>query len=730
MRPSPSNVHPQFQKAVLKHQAGRLAEAERLYRTLLKSRGHDAEILHLLGIVSEQQGRSDDAASFILRAVAADPQPAYHGTLAPILGKLGRWAEAAASYQAMLNADPHNPKLFVLLGNTLQQAGRMDEAIAAFQHAARLKPDFQEAHNNLGIAFKAVNKLEESVASFRKAAACDGDAAIVLNNLGCTLLDQGQEEQAAEAYRRSIAANPDYADAYSNLGVVLARQKHCSEAVDAYRRAIVLRPDYVDAHRNLTGLLVALERPLEALPHCLKLVELEPDNATFMGYLGVLMGELGRHRDAVIACRKALQMDPTLLVAYATIIAAHSSLNEHDDALRLACHYVEHAPDDPDAYCAFAMALQYTGRWDDALAMCGKAIALAPDNPTLLHTMGRIAHAAGTMDAALDIYERAIALAPERAKLRWDQSLALLLAGRYREGWSAFEVRWDVNQLRVDNRNFTQPAWNGEDLAGKTILLHAEQGMGDTIQFIRYAAGVARRGGRVVAQVQPLLKRLVASAAGVDAVVAYKEPLPHFDVYCPMLSLPRIFETDLDTVPDAQGYLHPEPAARAQWLNRLGPRKGLRIGLIWAGNPTHRNDSNRSMRLEQFMPALTMPGLEWFSLQVGQAEADLRQLPAGMIRNLVPDIMDFADTAAALSTLDLLVTVDTSSAHLAGALGQNVWVMLPFAPDWRWMLGREDTPWYDSMRLFRQTELGNWAPVVDRLVRDLARVRDQALIPA
>jgi ADP-heptose:LPS heptosyltransferase len=258
------------------------------------------------------------------------------------------------------------------------------------------------------------------------------------------------------------------------------------------------------------------------------------------------------------------------------------------------------------------------------------------------------------------------------------------------------------------------PLWNGEDLAGRTVLLHGEQGYGDTIQGLRYVPLVAARGGRVVLEVPAPLARVAASVSGVAEFVTAGQALPRFDLVCPMLSLPRALGTTLETIPADLPYLAPPAEAVAQWRERLGG-PGLRIGIAWAGSALHRSDAQRSIEIETLAPLLKTKGVRWFSLQVGERAADLARLPAGLITDLAPRLSDFADTAAALANLDLLISVDTAVVHLAGALARPAWVMLRARPDWRWMLEREDTPWYPSLRLFRQRERGDWDEVVARV---------------
>jgi len=290
--------------------------------------------------------------------------------------------------------------------------------------------------------------------------------------------------------------------------------------------------------------------------------------------------------------------------------------------------------------------------------------------------------------------------------------MLLLVQGRLREGFEKYEWRWKLGTLVP--RGLPAPRWNGEDLAGRTILLHGEQGYGDTIQGLRYAPLVAARGARVVLEVPQPLMRLAGSVSGVDTLLTAGQALPRLDFVCPLLSLPRACATTLETIPADVPYLAPPPDTLAQWRARLAGR-GLKVGIAWAGSPLHRSDAKRSIDIEKLAPLLQIEGVRWFSLQVGERAGDLARLPADHVTDLAPHLSDFAETAAAVAHLDLVISVDTAVVHLAGALARPAWVMLRSQPDWRWLLEREDTPWYPTLRLFRQHDRGDWNEVVARV---------------
>ena len=318
--------------------------------------------------------------------------------------------------------------------------------------------------------------------------------------------------------------------------------------------------------------------------------------------------------------------------------------------------------------------------------------------------------------AVLDL---AVALEPTDIDTRYHRALLQLLMGNLAEGFAGYEARFETKLWRGDKRHFRQPEWRGEELAGRTILLYAEQGLGDTLQFCRYAALVAARGGRVVLEAPPPLRHLLDGLAGVERLIAHGEEPGDFDVQCPLLALPHLLGTDLESIPAAIPYLATPDDVRRAWRDRLGRRVRTRVGLVWAGNPRFINDRRRSLPFAALAPLWSLPSIDWFSLQVGPRAEDLASAPSGLITDLAPELHDFAETAAAVEQMDLVISVDTAVAHLAGALSKPVLLLLPFAPDWRWMRRGETSPWYPGHRLLRQDMRREWANVIDAAVTAL-----------
>jgi tetratricopeptide (TPR) repeat protein len=358
-------------------------------------------------------------------------------------------------------------------------------------------------------------------------------------------------------------------------------------------------------------------------------------------------------------------------------------------------------------------------RYEEALASSERALRCGADHAEAHSARGAVLASVGRFDEALADYRRAIELKPTLAEGLWNKAIAHLSRGEFSEGWRLYEARWKVKSLKLTQHYASRPAWRGdESVQGKVVLLHAEQGYGDAIQFCRYAPLVAARGARVILGVPSALKALMTSLDGVEDVVAQGAP-PKFDHHCPLLSLPLVFGTELDSIPAPKTYLRAHSSARARWTARLGPRAAPRVGFAWSGRATHTNDLNRSITLEALLP-LTRCGLEFVSLQKEIRAVDAPVLTlTPTIRRLGEELTDFADAAALVSELDLVISVDTSIAHLAGALGKPVWILLPFVADWRWLQEREDSPWYPSARLFRQSVARDWTDVIERVASEL-----------
>lgn len=551
-------------------------------------------------------------------------------------------------------------------------SGRAPEQDAGF---ARLVAE-AAAHGLAG-------RHEAAARALRQAAVSDPRNAAVLTMLGNAELASGRAEEAVSAYRHALRIDPNAAPAAFNLGLAAQRLGRLDEAAEAYERAADADPALVEAWSNLGVVLTDLGRCAPAVDAFRKALALRPQDARILRQLARAWRRSGRPAEAVTVCRQAARLEPQM----------------------------------PDSWSSLGLALIEAGDPESAVPVLSRALALRADAPRVWNNLGFAQHRRGDQEAAIFAYRRALALDPGFAEAHLNLAIALLLTGRLAEGWREFEWRWRDPQQAGALPRFAAPAWGGEPLAGRTLLLRAEQGIGDCFQFVRYAPLLAARGARVVLECPPGMAGVLAEAPGLAQIVERGGTLPAFDCYIPMMSLPLLCGTDLDAIPAAVPYLRPDGVPPAD----VAAATGLRVGLVWAGNPRHLNERNRSIGLEPLAPLAAVPGCRLFSLQVGARAADLARLgwAAGIV-DLAPVLADWRDTAAALAGIDLLVTVDTAIAHLAGAMGRPVWLLLPHVPDFRWLTDRSDSPWYPTMRLFRQPHRGAWDAVVTEVAAALA----------
>nr|WP_256476365.1 tetratricopeptide repeat-containing glycosyltransferase family protein [Siccirubricoccus soli] len=504
------------------------------------------------------------------------------------------------------------------------------------------------------------------------------------------------------------------------LGALLRRQGRTEEAVPVLRAAVMLAPGLASARHELGRALRGLGKVAEAEAMFRAALTLEPGSAIIANDLGSLLSQQGRAAEAVPLYQSAVAIDPRFAGGFSNLCAALAALGRIEEAVEAGGAAVRLRPDDADAQSNFGAALAQIGRYEEALAACRAAIEAQPGHANAHANLGLALRGLERPDEAIAALHGALRLDASHLNARIGLAMTLLAVGRLEEGFEAYEHRLPPRPAGLPAG---LPRWRGEALAGRTILLQAEQGLGDTIQFVRYVPEVARRGGRVLLAAPAQFARLLAGLPGLEALLHSEEPAPPADVRCALLSLPHVLGTTLESVPAPVPYLRAEAEALDRWRERLAGLPGLRVGLAWAGNPHHQGDYGRSIAPSRLAALWEVPGVSWVSLQVGARADALRGLaPDGAVLDLAPALTDLAETAAAMAQIDLIVTVDTAVAHLAGALGRPVWTMLPVLPDWRWLLRREDTPWYPTMRLFRQARAGEWEEVIARVAEGIAEL--------
>ena len=668
--------------------ARRQAEAEKVLRDLVKEANAPAAAWNLLGVVLHQRGVREEALACIERAVEAPGADAEtHNNRAIMLMECGSYAEAEVSCRRALTLKTDYPEAYFHLGNALQAMRRGDEAIHAYRKAITLKPEYLDAYNNLGGALRQQGRLQEAIACCRKVISVTPKDPSKHMNLGILLRDLDQFEESARAFRRAIDLAPNYVEALLNLGSLLRYHQRYKEATECYQSVLRLQPEHPEALADFGAMLQAIGAKQDAAVYFLRAAKARPNNAAALTAIGTTFQEQGKLEEAAAHYRQAIERDQGFA-------PAHNNL---------------------------AMVLAEQGHYDQALSHYRQAIHSKPDFYEAWSNLGNLYLDMDRPEDTLFAYRKAMAIRPDGPDGHWNLSLLLLLQGDFAQGWPEYEWRW--LRFKEFRRNLRQPRWDGSDLAGRTIMVHAEQGFGDTIQFSRLLPHVATRGGRVLFECQPELVDLMASLPGVERIIPQGHPLPDFSLQIPLMSVPEALGVRLETLTETTPYLRANEQRIEQWRHRLavdGP--GLRVGLSWAGRPTHKRDRQRSCRLADFAPLAQIPGMRIYSLQKwrpvakpGQGD-DLQAL--GLIDHTA-SFADFADTAAFIANLDLVIGVDTAIVHLAGALGKRVWTLLPFNPDWRWLRKRSDSPWYPTMRLFRQQQPGDWSAIIAQIAQEL-----------
>jgi tetratricopeptide (TPR) repeat protein len=572
----------------------------------------------------------------------------------------GEYTRAVVLCRQVLSTNPFQTSVLSLLAFTHLALGELDQVIVACRQALQISPNDFDAHNALGIALGRQKKWAEAEMSFRHLIRVSPERSDGYNNLGVTLVEQGKLEEAEACYRGALRLNPNSAESLNNLGNALRGQGKLADAEVSFQNAIRLSPNYAEAHHNL----------------------------------GLVLKEQGRLDDAHAAYRRAIELRPT---------------------------YAE-------AFNNLGNVLNAQQRFAEAEACYRRVLQLNPGNAEAHSNLGVLLTDEGRLDEAAEHYAEAIRIDPNYASAHYNFGIHLLLRGDFALGWSEYEWRWKVRKVPPYGRPFQQPLWDGSPLDGRTILLHTEQGLGDSIQFVRFASLAKSRGATVVVECQPPLVTLFSRASGVDHALPEGSALPRFDVQAPLMTLPHVLRTSVATIPAPVPYLTADPDQVAFWRSTWAPLAGLKVGIVWRGNPRHKNDRNRSVPLTAFAPLASVAGVHLVSLQKGPAREEIAPFKAQHPLLEWDDRADrgdgsFLDTAAVVTALDLVISVDTAAVHLAGALGVPVWCALPAIPDWRWLLGRDDSPWYPTLRLFRQTRPGDWTGVFARMAEELHRVK-------
>lgn len=719
-------------QAVQLHQQGRVAEAASVCRQVLAREPRNSDAMHLLGLAAATFGDLPQALALISAAVQLQPgNAAMHTNLGSALAQAGRHGEAIDCYDRALALHPQLVIAHRGRGSALMQLGRIDEAVASFTAALRLMPQDDHAHTGLGVVLARAGRPAEARECLERARTLNPNNIDAHHNLALLESMAGRHAEALASIERAITLQPQNPSLHTERGFELLALFRPLEALASFERALALRPGDAAAHHNVAVALIGLERHAEALANLERALERAPRAAPTHLLHGKTCLALGRPAEALASLERARELAPHEFTAHLDRGVALTRLRRNEEAVASFDRALALDPASHEAANNRGAVLVRMFRPAEAVGDFARATGLKPDYVEAHINAGIALRGLARYDEAVASLDRALALRPGDPTATWCKALNKLGAGEFREGWPLYEARLhrDPGMLR----NFAAPRWSaGEPLAGKRLFVYAEQGLGDTLQFCRYIPQLEELGAQVILEVQPVLEPLLASLAMRGRLIARGQPLPEFDLHTPLGSVPGLLGTDLATIPRNVPYLHVQPDAARTWAQRLASLPGLKVGLNWQGNLQAERAAAleaRSFPLAVAAPLTRVSGVSLVSLQKGEGSEQRAQVEFGdgVAQLTDPQHMGpeelASETAAIVKGLDLVITADTALAHLAGALGARTWVVLQAVPDWRWLIERSDSPWYPTLRLFRQRTPGDWSEVFERMAVELANLR-------
>jgi tetratricopeptide (TPR) repeat protein len=640
------------------------------------------------------------------------------------LHQQGQLEAATTLYREILAAHPDNAEGHYRQANVLKDLGQLQAALAGYDRAIALKPDYAHAFCNRAVLLGLMQQLPEALASYDRAIELDPTDALAHCNRGALLIALGRKEAALASFDNAIAQRADFYPAHFSRGALLQERKDWAASLESYDRAIALNPGDAVTHYNRGTVLKELGKWDAALPSYDRAIAL--NEAFFRAHTSraEVLEQVNQLSAALDSYDRAIELNPRDASTHNNRGIVLQKMGQFTAALAGYDQAIAAKPGYAEAYFNRGTVLKELGGLEAALASYERAIAARPDYADAYINRGTVLGAMGLLKESIASYRQAILIEPASAEAYYNLALGLLKAGDLKTGWINHEWRWraQTGPIFKEKRDFSQPLWLGTDvIAGKTILLYGEQGLGDSLQFCRYAEMVAKLGARVVLEVPPRLVSLCTTLRGVARVIPYGDPLPDFDFQCPLMSLPLAFGTTLETIPATTGYVSSDAHRVATWQMQLGAKMKPRIGLTWSGNRVSGTNRKRHFPLLKLTPYLS-DDFQYICLQTDIPEADQKTLAENpLIVHFSEGPGDFGATAALCECLDLVISVDTSIAHLSGALGRKTWVLLAFDADWRWLTDRDDSPWYPTMRLFRQKSAGDWNEVFERVAAELRK---------
>lgn len=630
------------------------------------------------------------------------------------------WVAADSLYREILKVQPLYFEALHMLGVLHMQCGKADEGVALIAAAIEQNSNSAEAHNNLGNGYLLLMSHGEAIKNYVRAIEINPHYREAYTNLCSALLQVGRLDEAIIYCQRALDIWPDHVAIQCVLGGIYFKLNRYEEALDCYQKALVINPQDAQCLSGCGDALSKIGRLEDAVLSYEKGLLIFPNNVEILNGLGLVFVALQRFDEAIKCFERVLVIVPHHARPYNNIGCALSKKESYEKAAEYFEKAIAIDPNDALAYQNYGSALFPQRRYKETIVACEKSLALDPNGIGSYVNLGRALETFNQMKRAVDCYEKALALQPDQEDANFNISLAKLALGDYKVGFEQYEWRWRNESTKLKLPPSSQPMLQTlREASGSVVLIWSEQGLGDALQFVRYVPMLAKAGATVFLLVKPALAEFFMDMPGVEAVFVPDQPLPQRDYHCPMMSLPRVFGTTIKTIPAEIPYLYADTSKVLAWQARLGKKNGVRIGLAWSGSAEHRHDFKRSIPLAAFERLCKLPGCQLVSLQQEVRITDQASLAEFGVRHFGNELTDFTDTAALVSCMDMVVSVDTSIAHLAGGLGMPLKVLLPFVAEWRWLMDRSDSPWYPTAVLYRQPENGDWGSVIQQLTLDI-----------
>jgi tetratricopeptide (TPR) repeat protein len=678
----------QIVRAMQMLQQNELDESDRVIGSVLKIQPKNAQALFCKGLIAYNRGLFQDSEKCFTKAIQIQKSPSFYNNRGSAYFALKKMVEAEADYRQALKIEPNFLDAILNLANLYALNQRMLEAVTLYDELLEKDPHHIDALFNRANTHKKLKNFE----------------------------------QALKDFERVTKLDPKHARAYLNQGNTFLAIEQLDEAIDSYGHAVAIIPNYfeaLNARANAYFLTNKLELAMEGFKN---MITLRPDNKEAYFGLGNCFNEKYLYEEGLVCFQKAVEIDPQYFDALTNLANNLRRLKRFDEAATYYGQAVLVNPESPDAYSNLGNILHDLKRTDLAIDSYAKAVELEPNNTRANYNLGNIFKELNQFEAALKQFDHVLQLSPNDVETEFARGMILLTQGNYLDGFRLYEKRWERSSASspAKLREYPQPMWTGkESLENKTILIYIEQGLGDSIQFCRFIPQLASMGAKVVFEVQEPLLGMMQQVKGIDQLIPYKAKYDAFDYFCPLLSLPAALGVELEKLPMSEGYLKADKNYIEKWSARLGAKTKPRVGLICSGNPRHENDQNRSILLFEIFPYLPSD-FEYITLQKEMRPVDREMITKyPLIQSFGDELESFDDTAALCELMDIVISVDTSVAHLTGAMGKKTWLLVPYCPDWRWLVDRKDSPWYQSMTIYRQESMKDWRSTFGRVAEDL-----------